>query len=124
MADVTYSLSVAISKDALQQNLFVPSKTFDMTTSGLLSVTLNLGTATSAVNTASASSLGYCLAQSLVVDTTGTSVVSFGRLDGTNLLATVRLRPGDSSWFRLAPGNYAASAAGPNSRLLVQILEE
>jgi hypothetical protein len=124
MPDVTYSLSVNVSKNALQQNLFVSQRTFDMSTVGLLSVTLNLGTTTTLINTASASSLGFCLAQSLVTDATGTTVVSFGRISGTTLFDAVRLRPGDSSWLRLAPGNYAASASAPNSRLLLQILED
>jgi hypothetical protein len=49
--------------------------------------------------------------------------VSFGRLDGTTLHETVRLRPGDAALFRLAPGNYAAKAA-VSGRLMLQVLED
>jgi hypothetical protein len=124
MPDITYSISVNVTKGELQQNLFAASKTTDMFTAGLLSVTLNLGTQTTAVGTASASALGYCMARSLVSDTTGTSTVSFGRLSGTTLFEVVRLRPGDVAWLRLAPGEYAAKAAASNSRLLLQVLED
>jgi hypothetical protein len=40
------------------------------------------------------------------------------------IFETVRLKAGDATILRLAPGNYAAKADAPNSRLLLQILEE
>jgi hypothetical protein len=36
----------------------------------------------------------------------------------------VKLRPGEPAMLRLAPGNYAAQAAGEGYRLLVAILED
>lgn len=122
MPDVAYSLNLNVSAGALSQNVNAANITSNLSTTGMLAVTLNLGTATQAISTATLSGLGLCYARSLT--TTGTHTVSFGRISGTTLFDTVRLRAGDAALLRLAPGNYAAKAAVENSRLLVQILEE
>lgn len=122
MADVSYSVALSVSDGALSQNINASNITSDLSTTGMLAVTLNLGTATQAISTATLSNLGLCYARSLA--TTETHTVSFGRLSGTTIFETVRLRAGDAAILRLAPGNYAAKAAVEGSRLLVQILEE
>jgi hypothetical protein len=122
MADISYSVNLNVNAGALNQNLNASNITSDFATTGFLAVTLDVGTATQAISTASASSLGLCFARSLA--TAGTHTVSFGRLDGTTLHDTVRLKAGDAAVLRLAPGDYAAQANAPDSRLLLQILEE
>jgi hypothetical protein len=120
--DISYSVNLNVNAGALSQNLNASNITSDFSTTGLLALTLNVGTSTQAITTASASALGLCFARSLA--TSGTHAVSFGRLSGTTLFETVRLKAGDAAILRLAPGNYAAKADAPGSRLLVQILEE
>lgn len=122
MADITYGISLRVSAGALSQNLLASSVTSNFGTTGYLALTLNVGTATQAISTAAASNLGLCFAQSLVTTTTHT--ISFGRLDGTTLHETVRLRGGDAALLRLAPGNYGAKSAAAGGRLVLQILEE
>jgi hypothetical protein len=122
MADISYSVNLNVNAGALSQNLNASNITSDFSTTGLLALTLNVGTSTQAITTASASSLGLCFARSLA--TAGTHTVSFGRVSGTTLFETVRLKAGDAAILRLSPGNYAAKADAPNSRLLLQILEE
>lgn len=122
MADITYNISVNVNAGGLQQNSNASGITSDFSTAGILALTLNLDTNTQAINTSSASTLGLAFARSLA--TAGTHTVSFGRVSGTTLFETVRLKPGDAAILRLAPGNYAARANAPNSRLLLQILEE
>jgi hypothetical protein len=122
MADISYSVNVNVNAGALSQNLNASNITSDFATTGLLAITLNVGTSTQTINTASASSLGLCFARSL--STAGTHSVSFGRISGTNLFDVVRLKPAEAAVLRLAPGNYGARADAPNSRLLLQILEE
>ena len=124
MADISYNVNLNVNAGALNQNLNASNITSDFATTGFLAVTHNVGTATQAISTASASSIGLCFARSLVTDTTGTHTVSFGRLDGTTLHQTVRLRGGDAALLRLAPGNYGAVSAAAGGRLLLQILEE
>lgn len=121
---ISYSVSLSVNDGPLRQNINASNITSSFQTAGLLAVTLNVGTATQAINTASASNLGLAFARSLVSDTTGTQTVSFGRISGTTLFETARLKPGDAALMRLSPGNYAAVANAPGSRLLLQILEE
>ena len=122
MPDISYSVSVNVNAGSLSSNLIASNVTSDFATTGFLALTLSVGTATQAISTASASILGLCFARSL--NTVSTHTVSFGRLDGTTLHETVRLKGGDAALLRLAPGNYAARSATADGRLLPQILEE
>jgi len=122
MPDLNYTINGQVTKGALSQSFAASGVTADMATAGVLSVTLNLGTATQAISTATLGTLGLCYARSLT--TSSTHTVSFGRLSGTTLFETVQLKAGDAAILRLAPGNYAAKAAVANSRLLLQILED
>ena len=122
MPDISYSVIVNVNAGALSSNLVASNVTSDFATSGFLALTLNVGTATQAIGTSSASSLGLCFARSL--NTVTTHTVSFGRLSGTTLFEVVRLNGGDSALLRLAPGNYAAKSSAPGGRVLLQILEE
>jgi hypothetical protein len=122
VADISYSINVNVAAGALQQNLNAANITSNFSTTGVLALTLELGTATTAINTASLTQVGLTYARSLA--TTNTHTVSFGRLSGTTLHETVSLKAGDAALLRLAPGDYAAKAAVENTRLLVQIFED
>jgi hypothetical protein len=122
MPDVNYSINGQVTKGALSQSFAASGVTADMATAGVLSVTLNLGTATTQVSTATLGSLGVCFARSLATTTTHT--VSFGRLDGTALYETVRLKAGEAAVLRLAAGDYAAKAAVANTRLVLPVYED
>ena len=122
MPDISYSVNLNVKAGALNHNLTASNITSDFSTTGFLAVTLNVGTATQAISTASASSVGLCFARSL--NTTETHTVSFGRLDGTTLHEVVRLKGGDAALLRLAPGNYGARSVAAGGRLVLQILEE
>lgn len=124
MSNVQYSLNVNVNKDAFSDQFLASNVTAVQNSAGMLAVTLNLGTATSAINTASASSLGFAFARNLSTATASTQTVSFGRVSGTTLFETVRLKAGEVAWLRLAPGNYAAKAEAAGVPLLLQILED
>jgi hypothetical protein len=121
MADVSYTITGQVAKGALSQTFAASGVTADMTTTGMIALTLNLGTATQAISTASLSSVGLAFARSLA--TTGTHTVSFGRLDGTTLYEAVTLRAGEAAVMRLAAGDYGAKAVVANSRLVISIYE-
>ena len=89
MPDISYSVIVNVNAGALSSNLVASNVTSDFATSGFLALTLNVGTATQAIGTSSASSLGLCFARSL--NTVTTHTVSFGRLSGTTLFEVVRM---------------------------------
>jgi hypothetical protein len=122
MADVVFSISANVSKGSLSQSFAATGVTADMAEAGLLSVTLALGTNSTQIATTTLNAVGLCIARNLATSTTHTA--SFGRLDGTALVETVRLRAGEAAILRLAPGNYAARAAVAGTKLLVQVLED
>lgn len=121
MADISYSISATASKGRFQQSFQASGVTASLDTAGLMVLTMSLGTAASQVGTATLGTLGLCFAQSLA--TVATHTISFGRLNGTTLYETVTMRGGEAAVFRLATGDYAARAAVPGSRLVLQILE-
>jgi hypothetical protein len=122
MADISFSLSANVAKGSLSQSFSATGVTADMSQAGLLSVTLDLTTSSTQITTTTLSSLGLCIARNLA--TTETHTTSFGRMDGTTLVETVRLRAGEAAILRLSPGNYAAKAAVAGSKLLLQVLED
>ena len=123
MADVTYNISGTVNKGALREQFNASAITADIATAGVSAVTLALGTSTTAVSTATLGAVGLAFIRNLATEATHT--VSFGRLDGTNLYETVRLKAGEAALLRLAPGNYAAKAAvtGP-TRAVITIYED
>lgn len=123
MADVTYNISGTVSKGALRDQFNASAITADIATAGVLSVTVGLGTSTTAVSTASLGAVGLAFIRNLATETTHT--VSFGRLNGTNLFETVRLKAGEAALLRLAPGDYAAKAAvAGTTRAVITIYED
>ena len=123
MPDVTYNISGTVQKGALREQFNASAITADIATAGLSSVTLSLGTSTAAVSTANLGAVGLAFIRNLATETTHT--VSFGRLDGTTLHETVRLKAGEAALLRLAPGDYGAKAAvaGP-TRAVITIYED
>lgn len=122
MPDVQYSINGQVSKGSLSQAFAASGVTASMSTAGVSSVTLELGTAVSNISTASIGAVGLCFARSLATETTHT--VSFGRLDAGTLYETVRLKAGEAAVLRLAPGDYAAKSAVEGSRLVLTIYED
>lgn len=124
MSDINYTINAFVSKGKFSQQYVAAGNTATMSSAGVLAVTIEPGTATQAISTATAGTLGYCFARNLAEDTSGTAVVTFGRIAGTVFSDTVRLKPGDAAWFRLAPGDYAAQGVAGNPPLLIEILED
>ena len=122
MPDVNYTVNGQITKGSLSQSFAASGVTASMATAGVASVTLELDTSTTAISTSTLGAVGLCFARSLA--TTETHTVSFGRLDGTNLFETVRLKAGEAAVLRLAAGDYAAKSAVAGSRLVLTIYED
>ena len=122
MPDVQYTINGQIAKGSLSQSFAASGVTADMATAGVVAVTLDLDTSTTSIGTTNLGALGLCFARSLATTTTHT--VSFGRLIGTNLYETVRLKAGEAAVMRLAPGDYAANSAVSGSRLVLTIYED
>lgn len=121
MADISYNIQANVSKGVLSQSFAASGVTANMSATGLVSLTLNLGTAVTQISTASLSQVGLCVARSLATTTTHT--VSFGRYSGGTLYETMTLRAGEAAVLRLAPGDYAAKSAVEGSKMLLHIVE-
>lgn len=123
MPDVTYNISGNVQKGALREQFNASAITADIATAGVSAVTLGLNTSTTAVSTANLGAVGLAFIRNLATETTHT--VSFGRLDGTTLHETVRLKAGEAALLRLAPGDYAAKAAvAGTTRAVITIYED
>lgn len=123
MPDVTYNISGNVQKGALREQFNASAITADIATAGVSAVTLGLDTSTTAVSTANLGAVGLAFIRNLATETTHT--VSFGRLDGTTLHETVRLKAGEAALLRLAPGDYAAKAAvAGTTRAVITIYED
>jgi hypothetical protein len=122
MSDLSYTISGSLNKGALQNTFSASGVTADLATAGMLAVTLALGTTTTQITTTTIGALGLCFARSLSTVTTHT--VSIGRLVGTTLHDTVRLKAGEAAVLRLAPGDYAAKAAVAGTRAVLTIYED
>jgi hypothetical protein len=122
MPDINFSITGQVAKGFLSQAFAANGVTSDMAQSGVISVTLPLGTAVSQIDTSTMTAVGLCFARSLATETTHT--VSIGRLVGTTLHSVVRLKAGDAAVFRLAPGALAATAAVGGTRAVIQIFED
>jgi hypothetical protein len=123
MPDINYTITGQVQKGALSQSFAASGITADIATAGVLSVTLALDTNSTQISTATLGSVGLCFARSLA--TTTTHEVSIGRLDGTVLHETVRLKAGEAAVLRLAPGDYAAKAAvAGTTRVVLTIYED
>jgi ABC-type sugar transport system substrate-binding protein len=122
MSDVTYNISGTVNKGALRDTFNASAITADIATAGVLAVTLELGTTTTQITTTTIGALGLCFARSLATEATHT--VSVGRLVGTTLHDTVRLKAGEAAVLRLAPGDYAARAAVAGTRAVLTIYED
>lgn len=122
MPDINYSINGSVSKGSLSQTFAASGVTADIATSGMLAVTLNLGTNVTQITTATLGALGLCFARSLATTTTHT--VSFGRLVSGTLHDAVRLKAGEAAVLRLAAGDYGAKAAVEGSRLVLTVYED
>lgn len=121
MPDISYNIQAQVSKGPLSQSFAASGVTADISAAGLLSVTLNLGTAVTQISTATLNQLGLCMARSLA--TVATHTVSFGRYGGGTLYESATLRAGEAAIFRMSAGDYAAKAAVGGTKLLLHIVE-
>jgi hypothetical protein len=122
VADINYTITGQVQKGRLSQSFQATGVTVDMDQAGVLSLTLEVGTASQQISTTTLDAVGLCFARSLGTPTT--HAVSFGRLVGGTLHETVRLKAGEAAVLRLAPGDYAAEAEAGTTRVVLTIYED
>lgn len=124
MADIVYTITANVKKGPLNQSFAASGVTADFSTSGIATLTLSPGTNaanTTAISTATLSSVGMFFARNL--STVSTATVSFGQLSAGVLVPTITLQGGEAAMGRLAAGHYAAQANLTGTRLVISIVE-
>ena len=124
MPDLTWNINAQLSRGNLNQALVASGVTADCSASGMTTVTLSPGTnaaGTSAISTATLSSVGLFFARNL--STVVTAAVSFGQLSSGALVPCVSLKGGEAAVGRLASGTYAAQSNLTGTQLVISIVE-
>lgn len=121
MADISYSISVNVTKDKLASYIATSGVTATMGSAGLKVATYTLNTSAASISTDSLASVGMCFMQNL--STATASTVQVGIVAGGSFVSFTTLRAGEPALVRLSQGTgyYAVGSAG--SRLRVDITE-
>lgn len=121
MADISYSISVRIAKDNLDNVVNVSGVTASMSLTGLRSDTYTLSSNSVSISTANLGSVGLAYMRNLSTATASTA--SVGIVASGSYLPFASLRAGEAAVLRLASGaNYEARGTA-GARLRVDITE-
>lgn len=121
MSDISYSISVRVSKDNLDNVVNVSGVTASMSLTGLRSDTYTLSSNAVSISTANLGAVGLAYMRNLSTHTASTASVGIG--GGGSYLPFASLRAGEAAVLRLASGtNYEAKGTS-GSRLRVDITE-
>ena len=123
MSDINVIVALSFEKGGLSES-FDHSQTATMSIAGYKAQLPTVGTAVASISTADISVLGYTFLRSLVTTTQTTCTITFGKMSGATFVGQTVLRPNEQAVMRLAPGTYAAQAAGEGYKLLVATFEE
>ena len=121
MADIAYSVTVAVNKDNLTNNLSASSVTATMNNAGLKSVTYTLTTTAVSISTANLTAVGLAFLRNLSTATAATA--QFGIDAGGSFASACTLRAGEPAVFRLSAGTEYAAIGAAGARLRVDIIE-
>lgn len=121
MADISYSVSVRVSKGVLSNTVNVAGVTASMAQTGMLSQTLTLSTNAVSISTANLSSVGLAFIQNLSTHTAQTA--SIGIEAGGSFVGFTTLRAGEPAVVRLSNGTTYQAKGGAGSRIRVDITE-
>lgn len=121
MADISYSISVRVSKDNLDNTVSVSGVTASMALTGLRSETYTLSSNSVSVSTANLGSVGIACLRNLSTHTASTASIGIG--GGGSYLPFASLRAGEAAVLRLAGGTNYEARGTSGTRLRVDITE-
>jgi hypothetical protein len=123
VSDLNVIVALSFQKSGVSES-FDHSQTATMSIAGYKVQMPTIGTSVASLSTSEVSTLGYTFLRSLVTTTQTTCTITFGKMNGTAFVGQTVLRPNEQAVMRLAPGTYAAQAAGEGYKLFVATLEE
>lgn len=121
MADVSYSVSLRVSKGKLANSISVSNITASMAQTGLIAQTLTLTTNAVSISTASLSSVGLAVIQNLATASSSTAMIGIDA--GGSFVGFTTLRGGEAAVARLTQGTDYQAIGVTGTRLRVDIVE-
>lgn len=121
MPDISYGITLNVSKGYLSDQVSVQNVTANMSAVGMKSDTYALSSTPTAISTANLSSVGLAFLRNLSTATASTAQVGID--EGGSFVSFSTMRAGEPQLFRMSPGtNYVAIGAA-GTRLRVDIVE-
>jgi hypothetical protein len=121
MPDISYGISLTVSKDYLSNQVNVGNVTASMNAVGLKSVTYTLTTNATSISTANLSSVGIAFLRNLSTATASTAQIGID--EGGSFVSFTTLKAGEPQLFRLSTGTDYRAIGTAGTRLRVDILE-
>ena len=121
MADISYGISLRVSKDGLSNGVSVTNVGASMNVAGFKSVIYGLSTTAVSISTANLSSVGMAFLQNLSTATASTAQIGIDA--GGSFVSFTTLRAGESQLFRLSTGADYKAIGTASTRLRVDITE-
>jgi hypothetical protein len=121
MADISYGITLNVSKGFLATRVDAAGVTASMGNVGLKSVTYTLTTNAVSISTANLSAVGIAFVRNLSTATSSTAQV--GITAGGSFAPFTTLKAGEPQLFRLATGTEYQAVGVAGTRLRVDILE-
>ena len=121
MADVSYSMSMRVSKDYLDDLVSISGGTATMDNVGMKSLTITLSTNATSISTANLTAVGMAFMRNLQTSTASTVTIG---VDNGGYAGFSELRSGEGAMLRLVGGvDYQAKGTAEGDRLRVDITE-
>lgn len=121
MSDISYSMSIKVSKENLDSVISVSGVTAAMGLTGLRSDTYTLSSNASSISTSNLGVVGLAYMRNLSTHTASTA--SIGIAAGGSFLNFATLRAGEAAIFRLSTGTEYEAKGASGTRLRVDITE-
>jgi hypothetical protein len=121
MPDITYSLTLDVSKDNLANRIQVTQITASMTKAGYKSVTYDLTTTATVISTANLSAVGMAFLRNLSTAVGATAQIGFEA--GGSFVSFATLRAGEPALLRLSAGTEYQAIGSSGARIRVDITE-
>lgn len=121
MADVSYSMSMRVSKGYLDDLVSIAGGTAAMSNVGMKSLTITLSTNATSISTANLTAVGMAFMRNLQTSTASTVTIG---VDNGGYAGFSELRSGEGAMLRLVGGvDYQAKGTAEGDRLRVDITE-
>ena len=121
MSDISYSMSMRVSKGYLDDLVSISGGTATMDNVGMKSLTITLSTNATSISTANLSAVGMAFLRNLQTSTASTVTVG---VNSGGYVGFSELRSGEAALVRLVGGvDYQAKGTAEGDRLRVDITE-